>query len=112
MMMLEKNSDDIARVMEQWIARQLGNERGGQGKKKYAGVSRSCTASATSKNLDAHGAGPRRDERSRSRYGFTLSNARPKPSSGSDISTGFLSGPCTVTLRSLPVRMDATRTCR
>ena len=35
MMMLEKNSDDIARVMEQWIARQIGNERRGRkGKKK------------------------------------------------------------------------------
>jgi pimeloyl-ACP methyl ester carboxylesterase len=32
MMMLEKNSDEIARVMEQWIARQLGNERGGNRK--------------------------------------------------------------------------------
>ena len=30
MMMLEKNSDDIARVMDQWIVRQLGNERGGR----------------------------------------------------------------------------------
>ena len=30
MMMLEKNSDDIARVMDQWIGRQLGNERGGR----------------------------------------------------------------------------------
>ena len=35
MMMLEKNSDDIARVMDEWIARQLGNERGAaRGKKK------------------------------------------------------------------------------
>ena len=30
MMMLEKNSDDIARVMDQWIGRQIGNERGGR----------------------------------------------------------------------------------
>jgi pimeloyl-ACP methyl ester carboxylesterase len=28
MMMLEKNSDDIARVLEQWVARQVANERG------------------------------------------------------------------------------------
>jgi pimeloyl-ACP methyl ester carboxylesterase len=35
MMMLEKNSDDIARVMEQWTARQIANERGARkGKKK------------------------------------------------------------------------------
>ena len=35
MMMLEKNSDDIARVMEQWVARQLAAERGAhKGKKK------------------------------------------------------------------------------
>lgn len=35
MMMLEKNSDDIARVMEQWTARQIANERGAaKGKKK------------------------------------------------------------------------------
>jgi pimeloyl-ACP methyl ester carboxylesterase len=35
MMMLEKNSDDIARVMEQWTARQIANERGGRkGKRK------------------------------------------------------------------------------
>ena len=34
MMMLEKNSDDIARVMDQWIGRQLGNERGAARGKK------------------------------------------------------------------------------
>ncbi len=35
MMMLEKNSDDIARVMEQWTARQIVNARGGRkGKRK------------------------------------------------------------------------------
>jgi pimeloyl-ACP methyl ester carboxylesterase len=34
MMMLEKNSDDIARVMEQWVARQIAAERGGQKGKK------------------------------------------------------------------------------
>ena len=35
MMMLEKNSDDIARVMEQWVARQIAAERGARkGKKK------------------------------------------------------------------------------
>jgi pimeloyl-ACP methyl ester carboxylesterase len=35
MMMLEKNSDDIARVMEEWTARQIGNGRGARrGKKK------------------------------------------------------------------------------
>ena len=35
MMMLEKNSDDIARVMEQWVARQIAAERGAsKGKKK------------------------------------------------------------------------------
>jgi pimeloyl-ACP methyl ester carboxylesterase len=35
MMMLEKNSDDIARVMEQWTARQIASEKGGRkGKKK------------------------------------------------------------------------------
>jgi hypothetical protein len=35
MMMLEKNSDDIARVMEQWTARQIANERAARkGKKK------------------------------------------------------------------------------
>jgi hypothetical protein len=34
MMMLEKNSDDIARVMEQWTARQIAsNRRGRKGKK-------------------------------------------------------------------------------
>ena len=35
MMMLEKNSDEIARVMEQWTERQIGNDRGARkGKKK------------------------------------------------------------------------------
>jgi len=34
MMMLEKNSDDIARVMEQWTARQIASGRGVKGKKK------------------------------------------------------------------------------
>ena len=34
MMMLEKNSDDIARVMDQWIGRQLVNERGAARRKK------------------------------------------------------------------------------
>jgi pimeloyl-ACP methyl ester carboxylesterase len=34
MMMLEKNSDDIARVMEQWVARQIAGERDARGKRK------------------------------------------------------------------------------
>ena len=35
MMMLEKNSDDIARVMDEWITRQLDTGRGAaKGKKK------------------------------------------------------------------------------
>ncbi len=34
MMMLEKNSDDIARAMDRWIVRQLGSERGGRRGKK------------------------------------------------------------------------------
>ena len=35
MMMLEKNSDDIAGVMEQWTARQIASDKGGRkGKKK------------------------------------------------------------------------------
>ena len=37
MMMLEKNSDDIARVMEQWIARQLADERRGEGRRGRPG---------------------------------------------------------------------------
>ena len=33
--MLEKNSDDIARVMDEWIVRQLGTARGAaKGKKR------------------------------------------------------------------------------
>jgi hypothetical protein len=35
MMMLEKNSDDIARVIDRWITHELGGEqRGRRGKKK------------------------------------------------------------------------------